>query len=121
VRQQKIWGTTEAILRNPFVQVHEIRVQAGGYCSIHKHDARYNMFIVVSGALEVSKHSADGDLLRADTYFGGTRVSVAPGVVHSFRALTDVHAFEVYWPEEVRDSDIDRLTEGGLHPQGVPV
>jgi mannose-6-phosphate isomerase-like protein (cupin superfamily) len=117
VKQEKAWGTTEALLRNPFVHVHRIHVKKGGFCSIHKHDARSNMFIVVKGVLTVKLHNADGSMVHEGRLHPGDMVAVPPGEFHSFEAVTDVEAFEVYWPEEVRDEDITRLNEGGIATQ----
>ena len=45
----KVWGETELVLQTPFVEFHRIWIKAGGFCSTHKHEFKWNMFYVSSG------------------------------------------------------------------------
>ena len=44
----KIWGQTELILANSSLEFHRIDYKAGGVCSKHKHEYKFNGFYVVS-------------------------------------------------------------------------
>ena len=45
----KVWGTTEPLIVNSSLEVHRITVIKGGYCSLHKHQSKYNAFYVMKG------------------------------------------------------------------------
>ena len=108
----KVWGETELVLQTPFVEFHRIWIKAGGFCSTHKHEFKWNMFYVTSGKLQIHVHKNDYDLV--DTTELGTNewTTVKPGEFHSFEAVEDTLAFEVYYPEPL-STDIIRKTVGG--------
>ncbi len=47
----KIWGQTELLEANGVLEFHRIEAQAGGVCSKHKHQYKWNGFFVESGKL----------------------------------------------------------------------
>ena len=109
----KVWGQTELIFQNPFIEFHRIFVGAGGYCSTHKHDFKWNLFYVTSGKLKIKVHKNDNDLIDETILGHGEWTTVKPGEYHSFEAEDDTLAFELYYPEPLSD-DIIRQTVGGL-------
>lgn len=109
----KVWGTTELIFRNPLIEFHRISIKEGGFCSTHKHEYKWNLFYVQEGTLQVHVHKNDYDLIDTTTLRGTQWTTVKPGEYHSFEAISDVLAFEIYYPEPLTD-DIVRKTVGGL-------
>ena len=105
----KVWGQTELIFKNPFIEFHRIFVGAGGYCSTHKHDFKWNLFYVTSGKLKIKVHKNDYDLIDETILGHGEWTTVKPGEYHSFEAEDDTLAFELYYPEPLSD-DIIRQT-----------
>lgn len=120
----KLWGTTEALVKGPLCEVHRINVVYGGYCSWHEHAKKSNAFIVVSGILEVDiaapgvkpdpVYERRGQVTTV-TLHGGDFISIPSTVYHRFRAATTpVEAYEVYFPDELGPEDIKRLDTGGV-------
>ena len=52
-------------------------------------------------------------MIDTTTLRGTQWTTVKPGEYHSFEAISDVLAFEIYYPEPLTD-DIVRKTVGGL-------
>lgn len=125
-KQGKIWGTTEALLKNPIVEWHRIEVNKGFKCSVHKHSYKHNAFYVEKGALQILIYRDNVGAATAITGVGnsisetidrtlltdGDHTTIAPNVYHCFVALEDTIAFELYWPELLTE-DIRRLNSGG--------
>lgn len=110
VLTKKFWGLTVLIQDHPMMSAHRIWVQEGGYCSWHLHEAKWNAFLVIEGHLIIENALGDVvDLHPGDYHAEG------PGSRHRFRAVTEVLAFEWYWPEVLRE-DIHRFSEGGILP-----
>lgn len=110
---RKIWGTSECLISTPMLQLHRINFVRGGTCSEHYHRARYNAFYVLSGRLLIrTKHY--GGKWREETRVAGDVLVIPPGVVHQFEGLTEGAALEMYYPGEVSEHDIVRLTQGFL-------
>jgi len=109
----KIWGSTELLLKTPFVELHRIYVKEGGFCSVHTHKHKWNLFYVISGELEVDVHQNNYDLIDTTCLIEGEWTTVRPNEFHSFRAITDVEGLELYYPEPLSE-DIIRKTVGGL-------
>ena len=116
MKSGKVWGETELVLQTPFIEFHRIWVHKGGFCSLHKHEFKWNMFYVTSGELAVHTHKNDYELI--DTTVLGPRqwTTVKPGEFHSFEAVHDTMAFELYYPEPLSE-DIIRKTVGGHLPK----
>lgn len=116
--KRKPWGMQTPKLREPAVHVDEIEVNRGGYCSIHKHVGKYNLFIVTSGLLCVTQYE---DPLKCPNRFDllgpGKQVLVPAKAWHRFACLEDCLCQEIYWPSYgntgVADDDIVRKRVGG--------
>ena len=112
MKSGKIWGETELILQTPFIEFHRIWVHAGGYCSTHKHEYKWNLFYVRSGKLKIHINKKDYALVDTTVLEAGEWTTVKPGEFHSFQAEEDTLAFELYYPEPLSE-DIIRETVGG--------
>ena len=108
----KVWGNTRALLQNALVEFHRIEIKADGFCSLHKHQYKWNAFYVVSGELEIEVHKNDYNLIDRTILTPGDFMTVKPGEYHRFHAGPDTVAFELYWPE-LLSSDIVRRDVGG--------
>lgn len=113
----KAWGTTECLLATPLVELHRIHVLPGGYCSVHKHHGRANVFYVVAGELEVEVWADDPtpefSAFLTQPLVAGEIYTVGPGSVHKFRSRRGAEVLELYYPV-LRGEDIERFSEGGL-------
>ena len=107
----KIWGQTELIHSNGVLEFHKIDFKAGGVCSKHKHQFKWNGFYVVSGRMKIRVWQKDYDLIDETILGPGDFTRVKPGLMHSFEGLEDGVAFELYWAEFNHD-DIQRETVG---------
>lgn len=112
-RQGKIWGSTSEIFNKNNVGIHRIEAKKGGYCSIHKHEHKYNMFFVESGMMRIKVWKNDYDLVD-ETILSDREMSIVnPGEFHQFEALENTIAYEIYWTT-LDSSDIIRKTSGGI-------
>lgn len=107
----KIWGTTELLEANGVLEFHRIEANAGGVCSKHKHNHKWNGFFVESGRLLIRTWKKDYDLVDETILSAGQYTKVAPGQYHQFEALEDTVAFELYWAE-FDHTDIERESTG---------
>ena len=107
----KIWGQTELIHANGVLEFHRIDFKAGGVCSKHKHQFKWNGFYVVSGRMKIKVWQKDYDLIDETILGPGDFTRVKPGLMHSFEGIEDGVAFELYWAEFNHD-DIQRETVG---------
>ena len=107
----KIWGQTELIHANGVLEFHRIDYKAGGVCSKHKHQFKWNGFYVVSGKMKIRVWQKDYDLIDETILGPGDFTRVKPGLMHSFEGIEDGVAFELYWAEFNHD-DIQRESVG---------
>ena len=107
----KIWGSTELIHANGVLEFHKIDYKAGGVCSKHKHQFKWNGFYVVSGKMKIRVWQKDYDLVDETILGPGDFTRVKPGLMHSFEGMEDGVAFELYWAEFNHD-DIQRESVG---------
>lgn len=113
MRKGKVWGTTETLVKNAFVQLHRIEVRSGGYCSTHEHRSRWNAFLVLEGSLRlITTNTAGEEHLDMSP---GDFCAIPPGEVHSFVNIGAFRAtaLELYYPEGMDGEDIIRHSEGG--------
>lgn len=114
-RQAKTWGENLPVTPADQPAVAVARIKAGFASSVHKHPLRSNLFLVLSGQLQVFVHGEappTGAGCPATVDLGvDQQLTVPAGVWHQFWALTDVVLLEVYSPAVTDpDSDIVRLT-----------
>ena len=109
--QGKVWGNTQTITNMNGVCVNLIHCNAGGYCSWHKHNNKYNRFFVIDGIMTIEVEKKDYDLVDKTVLSQEESTTVKPGEFHRFIANTDVIALEIYWTELTED--IERRSCGG--------
>ena len=109
---RKPWGVTEPLIREPHLHADRILVNAGGYCSIHRHARKANVFHVLAGSLVVIQLACLNASAYQRTLCAGQSRAVEAGVWHQFWCYTACVAIEVYLPPEpsiiVDVEDIER-------------
>lgn len=110
----KVWGRTSTLFYKNNVEIHRLEGKKGGFCSKHRHYAKYNRFFCESGKLKivVSKDYGSGVLDDVTILGPGDSTTVAPGDFHQFEVLEDCVCYEIYWVE-LDPGDIERETVGG--------
>ena len=114
--QGKVWGRTSPLFLHSNVEINKVHIFDGGFCSKHRHVAKFNMFVVFQGILKIRVWKNDYDLVDITEIGPGECTTVKPGEYHSFEALGTVDALEVYWVE-LDPGDIERETVGGMNPE----
>ena len=114
----KIWGSTELILANSSLEFHRIDYKAGGVCSKHKHEYKFNGFYVVSGKMKIRVWQKDYDLVDETILGPGDFTSVKPGLYHTFEGIESGVAFELYWAN-FQHNDIHRESAGHFKKDNV--
>lgn len=112
--QEKAWGWTRPITESSERSLHELRVEEGGYCSIHIHEYRTNIFYVQDGKISVAWLNQGRWSERFLT--PSKKLEIPAGVPHLFKVWESGSVFEEYLPANggpVRNSDIKRFREGG--------
>ena len=109
--QGKVWGNTKLLLANGVLEFHRIYAKAGGVCSKHAHEFKWNGFYVEEGSLLIRIWQKDYDLCDETVLQSGDFTTVKPGLYHQFEALENTIAFELYWAE-FNHNDIVRETVG---------
>jgi len=109
----KVWGVTELLEANGVLEFHRIEMNAGGVCSKHLHEYKWNGFFVESGKMLIRVWQNDYDLVDETVLEAGQYTKVKPGVYHQFECIEDGVAFELYWAE-FNHNDIKRETVGYL-------
>ena len=109
----KVWGTTELLLRSPFIEVHRLFIQPQSRCSLHMHQNKWNAFFVQSGILKIEVVKKAYDLVDVTELTAGEFTTVAPGEDHRFVTGDEgAEAIEIYYPAELAE-DIVRRDVGG--------
>jgi len=111
MKSGKVWGKTETILANGVLEFHRIIIKKGGCCSEHMHSHKFNGFFVQEGHLLIRVWKNDYDLVDETHLFPGDFMQVPPGEYHSFEAIEETVAFELYYALFDHD-DITRKTVG---------
>lgn len=107
----KVWGTTELIEANGVLEFHRIEMKAGGVCSKHLHEYKWNGFFVESGEMRVKVWQKDYDLIDETILKAGEYTKVKPGLYHKFECVKSGVAYELYWAEFAHQ-DIKRESVG---------
>jgi len=114
MKEGKIWGNTIDLLKSPAVEIHQIYIKPKAYCSLHKHQTKFNAFYVISGKLMIERWKNDYDLVDQTILHAGDFTVVPPGEYHMFTTLDEcVSGLEIYWTE-LNHADIIRKNSGGL-------
>lgn len=121
MEEKKSWGVRIPQALSDVCQYDILKIDGGGYSSLHYHRHKFNQFIVESGQLNiVSLRNLDGEFVFVmDTLTDREQLTIPPGVhnVHQFYAIGPVVLHEWYWVESgplLEIEDIVRLTDNGI-------
>ena len=109
----KVWGSSSAIFAMNNVEVHRIVIDQGGYCSLHRHTHKHNLFFVERGILHVEVTKNDYALTDTTVLQDGDITDVPPGEWHRFKAIVKTVAYEIYYTS-LDAADIERKDCGGV-------
>lgn len=134
--EARAWGFCLPLWKQPYkrpdgsnavrARAERIGIVQGGYSSIHEHREQSNVFCVFKGRLLLREFIMDGqvpilsgelELLPDDR-----PMTLDPGLVHQFEALTEVEALELYIAHgagSADPADIMRYSQNGVRPQVV--
>ena len=90
----KAWGYTTKIFECGNVEVFDLEIVKGGYCSIHDHK-KVNIFHVLSGKL-IIRTWINNKLTDQSTLIQGQTTAVYPRFKHQFEALEETRCIEIY-------------------------
>jgi len=109
--EQKVWGERWMIREDSVHTTNILILKKGFRCSWHKHQCKYNLFVVIKGSVEIIVD--EGDPCHYLTVLNeGDDFVVAPNTWHEFRVLEDgIMAEEMY--VQYDDEDIERAKLGG--------
>jgi len=117
MKEGKIWGETSEIYANQYLSIHYLSLKSGGFCSIHAHQKKSNIFYLISGKVAVTKII---EFLPNERVLGdrtelaaGESLRIEPRIYHQFEALEDSKLIEIYEAQLDRE-DIDRRSHGGM-------
>ena len=111
---EKIWGQSDRLHIDDFIQLERLTIAKGGYSSIHMHRYKWNCFVVQSGTLVIKVFDHAIRLMRTQELTAQNHYWVPPLRRHQFLAQTDVVAYELYWGQPLRAEDILRYTSNGM-------
>lgn len=109
--EPKVWGTTQRLFDRGGVEVHRIVGLAGGYCSKHRHQWKYNLFYIERGSLRVTLYGSGNSIEEERTLTAGEWMEIKPGQTHRFWVVTDqTVALEIYYldgcPHDIIRDDV---------------
>ena len=107
----KVWGSTTEIRKTENFSLHRLFINAGGVCSKHKHNYKFNGFFVESGKLLIRTWKDDQDLIDETILTDLDYTEVAPPEYHQFEALEDTVCYEFYYNHQIFE-DIIRENRG---------
>ena len=114
MKNGKIWGLTNLLVKNDNFEVHRIEINPYSYCSVHKHQYKHNIFYVESGMIEIKVWKNDYDLCDKTVLKQGEMIDVKPGEFHQFESYEyDAIVYEIYYSEPI-SGDIVRKSCGGI-------
>lgn len=114
--REKIWGSTWKIAHEPAFEVWGLKIEPRAHCSRHKHQNKWNKFLILSGSLTVQLFSWKSAEHPEEVFTlgPGEGLTVPPGVWHRFHTHDQpCEAIEMYWVSVIDPDDIDRADVGG--------
>ena len=111
LKQGKVWGSTTQIRKTENFSLHRLSIKAGGVCSKHTHNYKFNGFFVESGKLLIKTWKNDYGLVDETILNNLDYTEVAPPEYHQFEALEDTVCYEFYFNHPIFE-DIIRENTG---------
>jgi quercetin dioxygenase-like cupin family protein len=110
----KIWGYTSKLLSRSNVEIFRIVGKETGESSTHKHQAKWSMFFVEKGKIEVTVEKNSYNLVDITILNAMQSIIIEPGEYHKFKILEEgTIAYEFYWVE-LDSNDIQRKNCGSI-------
>lgn len=109
-RTSKVWGERWLLREDSTHATSVLHLIEGTRCSWHRHRAKFNLFVVISGHIQIVVQEQDEK--RGIEVLGGQTFTVPPGVYHEFQALADSVVVEEMFVS-YDEGDIVRLDSGG--------
>lgn len=110
-RELKIWGERWILRKDSTHEVSYLQVRKGYRCSWHRHQSKYNLFVILKGTLKVEVEEL-GER-RTIVLNKGESFTTKPGQWHEFSApFEDAYVIEEMYVE-YDNSDIERKELGG--------
>ncbi len=104
-RTQKIWGERWLLRQDSTHATSYLRLRKHTRCSLHRHQAKSNLFVVIRGKVGIK--TCHGEIILGP----GQEFTVEPDMPHDFRAYEDSEMIEEMFVE-YREQDIDRYVVG---------
>lgn len=113
IPKTKPWGVTTPALRDPLLHFDKIETLCGGYCSIHLHRRKANLFHVILGRLWILEFDELLQTTKTVVLESAGAYAVPPGIWHQFWTDQETIAHEVYYGQagfslNVDHNDIER-------------
>lgn len=110
-REVKIWGERWLIRKDSTHAVSFLDLKEGTKCSWHKHDTKYNLFVVLDGQLTLRIEEL-GEVKEINL-FHGEEFTIKPGQWHLFECrVSNTQVIEEMYVE-YNEADIYRMSKGG--------
>lgn len=90
---ERPWGSWFELFRDAKIEFRVLNIHAGGFCSTHLHERKFNCFEVISGEILIEVYEqGHGDtkvVIERQTRLtaGDVGLGIAPGTIHRFRAV----------------------------------
>lgn len=107
IRERKLWGERWLIYGDSTHTTNLLMLKKGRRCSWHRHQCKWNLFVVLSG--KVGIRTIDGETIL----HMGEEFTVAPGEMHEFKIYEDGMMIEEMFVK-YDDGDILRKESGGI-------
>lgn len=121
------WGCWWPILECEQAHCDLLYVAKNGYSSIHRHEAKLNVFLPLNGTITVAVYGRkDGEVtkVRSDTINARSKpLLIPPGTPHTFSAENEntlIMELSLPQPGPLSRADIERWTESGLNASSEP-
>lgn len=110
MHSSKIWGEKYRLFENDQIEVDILILNPNSFCSIHKHQKKYNRFILLNGEVQIVTEYGIINLNYLESY------EVIPGIKHEFRSKEASSLLEIAYVKEgkIDPNDIIRFIQGGF-------
>jgi mannose-6-phosphate isomerase-like protein (cupin superfamily) len=109
-REQKIWGQRWLIRCDSTHAVSYLELEKNVQCSWHRHETKYNLFVVLEGELILEIEELDN--IKTVTLNKGEEFTIKPGQWHLFRCFCENTKVIEEMFVEYNESDIERQNKG---------
>jgi len=109
-REAKIWGERWLVREDSTHATSYLKLEKNSICSWHKHENKYNLFVVLSGFLTL--YIEELETIKEINLYSGEEFTIKPGQWHSFKtSIVDARVIEEMYVL-YEESDIIRKKVG---------